>query len=623
MKSVSVQLTAGSHVRYQGQPYQIKHVIDLNEVVLLDKDSGKVLHAKITELEPAAGTEPIQKPDLMDIPEKDWEEAQRRHGIIFPLLEMQGRTREDVAKRAHAFELHANTIYGWIRDYEESGLVSSLAKQSRKDKGSSRIDPAIEEIIKAVIKEEYLTKQKKSAKKVCIEVERRCHHAKITAPHNNTIRNRLKQLSNEYAISRRLGRKAASNLYDPIEGEFPGATHPLAVVQIDHTPMDIILVDDIHRRHIGRPWLTLAIDVYSRMVAGYYVSFDPPGTLASGQCLANAILPKDNWLSKHNLKVEWRLWGKPAKIHMDNAKEFRGKTIIMACKDLGINIDWRPVATPEFGGHIERLLGTFAREIHALPGTTFANTKQRGEYDSESSAVFTLSEFEEWFVTLITGVYHQRVHSELGMSPLEKYRQGVFGDKDNPGSGLQERITDEHRLRLDFLPYEERTIQPYGVVMDEVYYYSDVLRPWINAMDPNSPKYKRKFLFRRDPRDISVLWFYDPQIKDYYAIPYRNTSRPAISLWELRAANALAKSEGRTNIDEQVIFEAYDRLREIEARAKSKTASVRRAAQRRNDHQKVQRPKIESKPQSESIENTPAAVDDDPILPFDEMDDLS
>ena len=134
-------------------------------------------------------------------------------------------------------------------------------------------------------------------------------------------------------------------------------------------------------------------------------------------------------------------------------------------------------------------------------------------------------------------------------------------------------ITDEHRLRLDFLPYEERTIQPYGVVMDEVYYYGDVLRPWINATDPDAPKYKRKFLFRRDPRDISVLWFYDPEVKDYYAIPYRNTSRPAISLWELRSANAQAKAEGKSDIDEQVIFEAYDRLREIEARAKSKTAS--------------------------------------------------
>lgn len=623
MKSASVQLSPGSHVRYQGQAYQIQHVIDLDEVVLLDKDSGRVLHAKIADLEPAAGSELIKKPDLMDIPEKDWEEAQRRHGIIFPLLEMQGRTREDVAKRARDFDLHPNTLYGWMRSYEESGLVSSLVKQGRSDKGSRRIDPALEEIIQAVIKEEYLTKQKKSAKKVCIEVERRCRHAKITAPHSNTIRNRLKQISNEYAISRRLGRKAASSLYDPIEGEFPGAIHPLAVVQIDHTPLDIILVDDLHRRHIGRPWLTLAIDVYSRMVAGFYISYDPPGTLASGQCLANAILPKDNWLIKHNIKAKWPLWGKPAKIHMDNAKEFRGKTLIMACKDYGIDIDWRPVANPNFGGHIERLLGTFAREIHALPGTTFANTKQRADFDSEGSAVFTLSEFEEWFVTLITSVYHQRVHSELGMAPIEKYRQGIFGDKDNPGSGLQDIITDEQRLRLDFLPYEERTIQPYGVVMDEIYYYSDVLRPWINAIDPNAPKYKRKFIFRRDPRDISVLWFYDPQIKDYYAIPYRNTSRPAISLWDLREANTKAKAEGRSNIDEQVIFEAYDRLREIEARAKSKTASVRRAAQRRSDHQKAGRPKLEPKLRAELTENISTAANDDPILPFDEMDDLS
>jgi putative transposase len=308
---------------------------------------------------------------------------------------------------------------------------------------------------------------------------------------------------------------------------------------------------------------------------------------------------------------------------MDNAKEFRGKVIIKACDQHGIDIDWRPVANPNFGGHIERLLGTFAREIHALPGTTFANTKQRGDYESENSAVFTLSEFEEWLVTLITNVYHQRNHSSLGMSPIAKYQEGIFGDKDNPGKGLQDRIVDEHRLRLDFMPYEERTIQPYGVVIDDIHYYGDVLRPWINAMDPNAPKYKRKFLFRRDPRDISVLWFYDPEVKDYYAIPYRNTSRPAISLWELRSANAQAKAEGKSDIDEQVIFEAYDRLREIETRAKSKTASVRRAAQRRNDHEKVVRPKLEPKPQTGTVANSATKVDDDLILPFDEMDDLS
>jgi hypothetical protein len=37
------------------------------------------------------------------------------------------------------------------------------------------------------------------------------------------------------------------------------------VVQIDHTLLDIILVDDLHRLSIGRPWITLAIDVFSRI----------------------------------------------------------------------------------------------------------------------------------------------------------------------------------------------------------------------------------------------------------------------------------------------------------------------------------------------------------------------
>ena len=62
---------------------------------------------------------------------------------------------------------------------------------------------------------------------------------------------------------------------------------------MDHTKLDIILVDDIHRRPIGRPWITLAMDVFSRVVAGSYVSFDPPGALSTGLCLAHGILPKD------------------------------------------------------------------------------------------------------------------------------------------------------------------------------------------------------------------------------------------------------------------------------------------------------------------------------------------
>lgn len=89
---------------------------------------------------------------------------------------------------------------------------------------------------------------------------------------------------------------------------------------------------------------------------------------------------------------------------MDNAKEFRGNMLQRACLEYGIDIEWRPVARPNFGGHIERLLGTFAKEIHSLPGTTFSNTRKRDDYDSEGKAVFTLTEFEEWLVTFVVNV---------------------------------------------------------------------------------------------------------------------------------------------------------------------------------------------------------------------------
>jgi len=420
---------------------------------------------------------------------------------------------------------------------------------------------------------------------------------------------------------KRNGRKAADQAYSPIDGSFPGADWPFAVIQIDHTPMDIILVDDVYRCPVGKPWITLAIDVFSRMVAGFYVSFDPPGTLSAGQCLANAILPKENWLAKHDIQGDWPCWGIPGKLHMDNAREFRGNMLQRACLEYGMDIEWRPVARPHFGGHIERLLGTFAQEIHTLPGTTFSNPRERGDYDSEGKAAFTLTESEEWLVTFIVNVYHQRVHSGISMPPMEKYRQGVFGTKDSPGRGLPARINDEDRLRLDLMPFEERTIQDYGVVIDEIHYYHDVLRRWINAPDPLATKYKRKFMFRRDPRDIGTIWFYDPEINAYYPIPYRDTSHPPISVWELREAKRQIEADGRRHVDERAIFDAYERMREIEQQAQAKTTSVRRAAQRRKSGQEAIRPAIPlvpTKSEPATTQTTRPA-----IQPFDEMDDLS
>ncbi|EFI86817.1 hypothetical protein HMPREF9551_04233, partial [Escherichia coli MS 196-1] len=62
---------------------------------------------------------------------------------------------------------------------------------------------------------------------------------------------------------------------------------------------------------------------------------------------------------------------------------------------------------------MERIIGTAMQMIHdELPGTTFSNPDQRGDYDSENKAALTLRELERW-LTLAVGTYHGSVHNGL------------------------------------------------------------------------------------------------------------------------------------------------------------------------------------------------------------------
>ena len=618
--STLIKIELGQKVSYEGHNYRIAELINLTQVIIVNETTGVSFTVPIAKLDNKKPSTPTQVEDLLNITGESWSIAKSRLKIIKPLLDLPRRSRSDVQKVAADNNLHTNTLYGWLKLYETSSLLSSLLPKVRRDRGSTKFDDEIEEVIKKAIATEYLTKQRKSQRMVIDEVKKLCRQQGLTPPHDNTIRNRIKALPLELVASRRQGRKVSDNTFRPIKGKFPGADWPLSVVQIDHTKLDIILVDDHYRKAIGRPWITLAFDVYSRMITGFYVSFDPPSAMTTGLCLIHSILPKEQWLAKYDINGEWPLWGLPAKIHVDNAKEFRGNMLQKACEQYNIDIEWRPVARPNFGAHVERVLGTFSKEIHALPGSTFSNTAEKGDYDSESKASMTLTEFEHWLANYVVNVYHQKIHSMIGMTPMAHYKQGILGDEHNPGCGLPARIKDEDRLKFDFMPYELRSVLDYGVVIDKVHYYHDVLRPWINAPDENEPKRKRKFIFRRDPRDISQIWFYDPELHSHFAIPYRDTSHPAISIWELREAVSRAEAQGRETLNEHVIFEAYEKMREIELEAVHKTKAARRSVQRRKIHAQTENPT----PKNDRISD----VDFDDITeieiePFDEMDDWS
>ncbi|WP_437616204.1 hypothetical protein [Erwinia sp. V71] len=175
------------------------------------------------------------------------------------------------------------------------------------------------------------------------------------------------------------------------------------------------------------PWLTLAIDVCTRMITGYYISFDAPSQTSVAMCVAHSILPKEEWMMLHDVEADWPVWGKPTTIHVDNGPDFRSENFRHSCAGYGINLEFRPVKRPHYGAHIERLMGTVMGEVHNLPGTTFSSIVERMEYDSDKNAVLTMSEFEQWLVTYITKVYHQRLHTGIGLSPIKMWERGIFG----------------------------------------------------------------------------------------------------------------------------------------------------------------------------------------------------
>jgi len=621
------RLIPGMQVRWLEASYVILDLVGLEKVVLRHVSNGGTVVAPTSELKQDSTNTESARQDFVSIPDADWNEAWKRFELIRPLLEMgvNQRTLADVQNVAKSAKKNYVTIYRWLKNYEQSGRVSSLLRRERSDVQGRRLPIETEAIIDEVIKDHHLTLQRRSISETCVEIQRRCREAAIKSPHPNSIRKRIQQISDKELMSKRIGHKAARERFKPIEGSFPNADFPLAVVQIDHTPVDLIIVDDKDRLPIGRPYLTIAIDSFSRMISGFYLSLEAPGALSAGLCISHSIMTKEVWLAKHEISTPWPIWGKMRKIYVDNAKEFRGAMLERACNEHGIILEHRPKGLPNYGGHVERAFRTFMAKTHTIAGTTFSNVETKGDYDSEALASMTFDEFERWFTIFIVQVYHQRAHSGISdIPPIKLYEQAILGTAERPGIGSPMPVDDEDKLRLDFMPFVERTIQEYGVLIDNIRYYSDVLRMWIHARDTSNIKLKRKFIFARDPRDISVVYFLDPNTRTYAPVPYRDSSHPPMSIWELRAVLSRLDDEG-VQLDEDIIFDGLRRMREIEMMAIAKTSAAKKArrnAQRRKHWSKEKKNTAPETSTQTGFTNSAVAKADYPenqLQPYDDI----
>lgn len=511
-------------------------------------------------------------PDLAQVSDRDWEVARRRLAVIRPLAEAPDRTRAQVAEAAARIDCGVTYAYDLLARYLASPRLTSLLPRRRgRKQGRSMLVSEIDEIIRLAIENTYLTRQKPLISDLVDEVRRRCAAAGLPAPSRGAVERRLDARSPAQVVARRHGRKAARDRCMPAVGSLDAAW-PMSLIQIDHTLVDVIVVDTETRAPIQRPWLTVAIDVCTRCVAGFHLSLEPPSATSVALCISHAALSKESWLAERSVEAEWPVRGIPERLHLDNAKEFRSEALRRGCEQYGIAIDHRPVRTPHYGGHIERLIGTMMGKVHLLPGTTFSNVQAKGDLDPDKSAAMTLDEVERWLGHAIAGVYHRELHRGLGVTPLEAWRRGIIGDDKVLGRGEPTAVTDPRRFLIDFLPMERRLVRRDGVALNSIRYWADVLTTWIGHPEP--------MIMRYDPRDLSRIYLLGPD-GTYYDLSYRDLGRPPISLWEHRLALKRLREEGRALVDEAAIFRAIETMRSIADEAVRASKTARRQRERR------------------------------------------
>jgi putative transposase len=431
-----------------------------------------------------------------------------------PLLALAAKEIQDVNPPS------TSTCYRWYQRLRaNSGDIRALIPRfDRRGSQELKQNDRVLALAAEAIEEAYKVTPRATMPNILVRLTKKIQHENafrlpaehLVVPSKRTLYRLFERLEAYEKVVLREGQKTADRRLR-ITKRGPQTTDVLERVEVDHTPLDLFLIDDISRLPLGRPTLTIAIDHYSRMPLGYYLSFGGTSVAAVMGLLKHAMLPKQAAEPRiPSLCVEntWPCYGKMASLVLDNGMEFLSHDLESVALDLHIHLQFCPTRTPRFKGVVERFLKTINYSFaHQLPGTSLARFVERGEYDPLKHAVLTLAEFKHAFEKWLLDDYAVRIHKGIGTTPLSKWREGA--DRCVPKlplsvEALQKRIGN----------VTERSLRHDGIWLHNIRYASDVLLAPLH-------RYGRGVNVRvvYDPDDLGNIQVWPPEQNEPIVVP--------------------------------------------------------------------------------------------------------
>jgi len=569
-------LRAGAMVTWDGSAWHVAN-IGASTVALLGQD-GRLLELPDATLESLVKkgriTPSSEDPDLtacrkisdeiLRASEEDLRVANHRAIAVRQRL---------VGENPTGAAVPARTLRRWIARYRAAetkfgaGYIGLLPRTADRGNPTRRLSELPLRLMNEVIESDYETVKQRSRIASWATLKEICKRESVPTPSYATFclavrnRNRAKQ------TLKRQGPRAAYQhgpFYVELELKTPRhGDRPFEICHVDHTQLDIELTDSSGKHVLGRPWMTLMIDAFSRRILAIHVDFEEPSYRSCMMVLRECV-------RRHNRLPQCMVvdWGPEFCSTYFEALLARYECIKKA----------RPPAKARFGSLVERMFGTTNTQfLYNLLGNTQITRNVRQVTKSvnpKELAVWPLSPFVEQLCRYLYEIYDTNIHPALGESPRDAYNRGF----QNTGSRLQRLIHYDHDFMIATMP---TTLKGTAMVSPSRGVKINYISYWCDAME--DPKIQRKQVaVRFDPFDLGTAYAFiggqwvQCHSDHFQVFQGRSQKELLVASRELRAQNRdrspqyqitaskLAKAFQSVNLQESLLVQ---RLRARESQA--------------------------------------------------------
>lgn len=471
----------------------------------------------------------VHERDLSSFPEEQKSKALERYKLISIVAKeiSGGWTPKNIDPLVDKYSAQLSikrpsykTVIRWYKSFCESGrnIVSLVDHNHSKGNRTKRIVEDEEFFVEAT--ERFLDAKRPSYSQAyqfyCdrIEIENsNIISGKISKISYQAFKERLKKLPPYEVALKRFGQNYANKLFNYYQSSV-STSRVLERVEIDHTPLDLILLHDDLLIPSGRAYLTLLVDVFSGCIIGFHLGFTPPSYVSVAKAIIHSVKSKEY---VHDLNIEltndWLCHGKMETLVVDNGAEFWSKSIDQACMEAGVNVEYCKVGQPWEKPQVERkFLEIIQGIVGWVPGKTFSNILEKERYDPQKDAVMRFSSFVEELHRWIIDVHNASPNSRFTKIPNYHWQKS---EDILPPAALSDR--DEKKFRIIMGVVHEGVVTTKGIKYKHLMYDSVALEQY-RKQYPQT-KESRKKTIKIDPDDLSSIFVYLEEIGGYIEIP--------------------------------------------------------------------------------------------------------